>query len=562
LTRPEVGSAMPSGVANAQRLIASIEAASGVREPTSDLRPARFSVGLRPDQTLQDMTPIIVATLAVFDPLVNPLSELDDRTLVITLRNRLFLQESEKMFEAAYAMADSFALEFAEPEVLTHVMPIPDPARRGPATESIDDFPPGCWAPQEPDLDKKRLWALSTLQLQDAWDFSKRSGRPTRGKGTIVAQPDTGIARHPNLDPHRRVQGHNFVEGGDDPTDPLNYLGNPGHGTGTGSVVVGSENSDMAGAAPLATHMPIRAVESVVRLSQITVAEAIDFAVVHKAHVISLSLGGIPSISLYRALQRAIAADVIVVTAAGNCVEAVVWPARYDLCVAVAGTNVSDQPWQGTCHGSDVAISAPGENVYRAHVELKSGQIAADVGQGQGTSFATALIAGIAACWLAHHGRDTVMKAARGHNEKLQNTFRRMLKATARRPKNWDTSEMGAGVANAWSLLTADFGVGLGLETAGATGEPPEAATKRFVSETAGIEAASALIDWKRFGPEIALTLLSRKAGRPPSLRGIGMESAALARQTPLPLSPSLSAELASHPALANAIGPLVGIPT
>ena len=88
-----MGSAMPNGVANAQRLVASIEAATAMREPTSDSRPARFSVGLRPDQTLHHMTPIIVATLAVFDPLVTPLSELDDRTLVITLRNRVFLQE-------------------------------------------------------------------------------------------------------------------------------------------------------------------------------------------------------------------------------------------------------------------------------------------------------------------------------------------------------------------------------------------------------------------------------------------------------------------------------------
>src|SRR4029079_19745566 len=99
----------------------------------------------------------------------------------------------------------------------------------------------------------------------------------------------------------------------------------------------------------------------------------------------------------------------------------------------------------------------------------------------------------------------------------------------------WDTSEMGAGIADAQGLLTANFEVGLGLESAIATGsEPPEAATKRFVSETVGISAASAPIDWTRFGPEIVLSLLSRKAGRPPTLRGIGMESAALTGQTPL----------------------------
>jgi hypothetical protein len=39
---------MTNGVANAQRVVASIEAATAVREPTSDSKPARFSVGLRP----------------------------------------------------------------------------------------------------------------------------------------------------------------------------------------------------------------------------------------------------------------------------------------------------------------------------------------------------------------------------------------------------------------------------------------------------------------------------------------------------------------------------------
>jgi hypothetical protein len=47
-----------------------------------------------------------------------------------------------------------------------------------------------CWAPQDEGLDKKRLWALSALNVQDAWGFSKSNGRPTRGQGAIVAQPD------------------------------------------------------------------------------------------------------------------------------------------------------------------------------------------------------------------------------------------------------------------------------------------------------------------------------------------------------------------------------------
>jgi serine protease len=71
-------------------------------------------------------------------------------------------------------------------------------------------------------------------------------------------------------------------------------------------------------------------------------------------------------------LKRAVEADVIVLAAAGNCVEFVVWPARYEDCIAVAGTSAADQPWQGSCRGPDVAISAPGQNVYRATISLEA----------------------------------------------------------------------------------------------------------------------------------------------------------------------------------------------
>src|SRR5262245_65077408 len=196
----------------------------------------------------------------------------------------------------------------------------------------------------------------------------------------------------------------------------------------------------------------------------------------------------------------------------------------------------------------------------RMCIELMSnlirGHILANIGQGQGTSFATALIAGIAACWLAHHDRAAIIKAAHARKEKVQDTFRRILKTTARRPKGWDSSEMGAGIANAQSLLTADFDVGLERESAVAMGsEPPEVATKRFISEIRSEEAASASIDWNRYGPEIALALLNRKIGRPPPNRGLAIEAASIALRTTTPLSLSLATELSEHQALASALG-------
>jgi subtilisin family serine protease len=256
--------------------------------------------------------------------------------------------------------------------------------------------------------------------------------------------------------------------------------------------------------------MPIRAIQSVVRITQVTVAEAIEWAVQHGAHVITMSLGGLPSFALHRAVRRAVAADVIVLAAAGNCVRTVVWPARYDDCIGVGGTNSRDEPWRGSCKGSSIDISAPAENVFRARV-ASDGR---PVGQGQGTSFAVALTAGVAALWLAHHGRANLIAAARARGETLQEMFRRLARATARRPAGWDAFQMGAGIVNARALLEADFDLGRAVESAPQPDDAPARAAiavQSLVMEEAGPAPLEAPLDWGRYGSEIAHALLRSK---------------------------------------------------
>ena len=389
--------------------------------------------------------------------------------------------------------------------------------------------------------------------VPDAWAYSGSLNRPSRGTGVIIAQPDTGIAEHPELKNVARAPGYDFVDGDGNPTDPLDYAGNPGHGTGTASVVVSPEAGDVSGTAPKATHMSIRAIESVIRLSQVAVAQAIDFAVENGAQVITISLGGIPSFSLHRALTRAVSSDVIVLAAAGNCVGLVVWPARYDACVAVAGTNNGDKPWRGTSSGPDVDVAAPGENVFRAHVEKGKPPT---VGQGQGTSFAVALTAGVAACWLAHHGRPNLIAAARAHGETLQAMFLRLLKATARRPAGWDGFNMGAGVVHAKRLLQAHFDLGRDKESAlpVSSAEAPALAVRRFVAESVSPDAAQADFDWSLYGPEIALSLLNRKLGKAPSARGAVRPETMEGVSAPN-LSPTLAGAITVNAALDAALG-------
>lgn len=204
----------------------------------------------------------------------------------------------------------------------------------------------------------------------------------------------------------------------------------------------------------------------------------------------------------------------IVLAAAGNCVRLVVWPARYDECIAVAGTNSADRMWKGSCRGSAVDISAPAQNVLKANA-ARGGA----VGQGQGTSFAVALTAGVAALWLAHHGRADLIAAARARGETLQDMFRRLVRATARRPAGWDTFQLGAGIADARALLEADLGAGRDRETV-LLPDPdtePGFAVAGLVAEAVAPEAAEdPELDWHRYGPELALVLLDAELNAPP----------------------------------------------
>jgi serine protease len=523
-------------------IVKAVEEATQVVDSSLSLPRARFALLVRPADDPNAKAAEVRAALAPFKPVVRPLSPKDQFVLVAELPDRIFGFENARVFEAAHLLRDRLGFEEAEPDLPTNYFP--EAGQIGtagaPAVESTERL---CFTDQQPELAARPRWALESMRVEEAWAFSARSGKPDRGLGIVIAQPDTGVTNHSELADVVRVAPRDVLDGDADPTDPLDDIGNPGHGTGTASVAVSRESNLISGSAPLAHHMPIRAIRSVVRITQVSIAEAIDWAATHGAHVITMSLGGLPSFSLHRALRRAVAADVIVLSAAGNCVRTVVWPARYDDCIAVAGVDSADIPWKGSCRGSAVDVSAPGQNVFRAQA---SAQTNTAVAQGQGTSFAVALTAGVAALWLAHHGRDNLVIAARSRGETLQTMFRRLVRATSRRPVGWNSFNMGAGIVDARALLGADLDLGRGLES---VAQPDSAdareiiALQSFVLETVGEQGINVSMDWKRFGPEIAAALLARQL----ALRDPLLEAADLPG---VPLSPQLANAAAGAPLL------------
>jgi len=355
-------------------------------------------------------------------------------------------------YDLAYLLRDQLDLASADPDI--------------PFTENNDDEnPPPAEIVGTCAMD--RAWSLRAMRVPEAWEFSERKGQPPQGRGILIGHPDTGWTEHNDLDFGRLAKaiGWNFIDGNGNAIDPLDYRGNPSHGTATGSVIMSGGTVEhpptfgeggtgapgkVTGVAPQSTLVPIRTVRKVWWVFSSHLAQAIFHARMKGCHVVSISLGGRGFRHLRAALLDAVKHNVIVVAAAGNYFPLVVYPARYPACIALAATNCDHSPWIGSTCGPEVAISAPGENVWRAY---RTGLISHDclAGPSSGTSYATANTAGVAVLWLAHYGRNELINMANGIP--LQDLFRAALTESARRVSGLDKDLFGAGIVDARCLL-------------------------------------------------------------------------------------------------------------
>lgn len=393
-------------------------------------------------------------------------------------------------------------------------------------------------------------WALENMRCRQAWEVPRPPGGLTRGAGIVIGHPDTGYADHPELeraalDLDRDVD---LIERDYDAYDPLQRGGllSPGHGTLTGSVIVSRDGGSMVGVAPLATLLPIRAIRSVVNVFDANVAAAVDYARRVRCDVVSMSLGGLFFLGLEEAINAAVRDGLIVMAAAGNCVGPVVWPALYPNCIAVAATNVEDAPWVDSSRGPKVFISAPGESVWAAGYDLDLRPPRPGVARQSGTSFAVAHLAGVAALWLAHHGRDTLV--ALFGKSRLQSVFLELLREHGhRRPAGWQTGEFGVGVVDAEALLRAELPdpaeVTAVAEVEGALEAParpdatqligalcPELSARQINARLSKLlQARGAELETKRdrYGGELLYILSEDREAREAFVRGEVTESAA-----------------------------------
>lgn len=402
----------------------------------------------------------------------SPLLEVD---LLPPAENRL---SPDQAWELSYLLAEQSHVLAAEPSFgVVQSVDAPEPeielaedvasaAVASPTFEScLDDVAPLSVDPNDKDWSPRLIDALCAWRVTPPGPHDGFPAGKSRGAGIRIGHPDSGYRIHPEMfgeapsQPSRvftRLE-RDFID-----DDPIAEDPHGDHGLSTASVLMSSETQgQIVGVAPSSLLVPLRVTKP--RLGIIpapvlfadgagALRDAIRYAISSTArcHVISISLGWLPNGSLHNAIRDAVRQNVIVCAAAGNYVGFVVWPAAYPEVIAVAGCNAERRPWSGSSAGRKVGVSAPAEQVWRARFTAGGAPISQP---SDGTSYAVASLAGVAALWLAHHGRAFLLD--RYHPAfTLTDVFRWVLGRSSD-PFAVDVGDgYGVGIVNARRVLT------------------------------------------------------------------------------------------------------------
>jgi len=255
-------------------------------------------------------------------------------------------------------------------------------------------------------------WGIRKAHVDQAWDIARGSASIT------VAVIDTGIdANHPDL-AGVTLPGVTFLTA-PDPTCPAgSTIDDDGHGTHVAGVIAANGNNGIgiAGVAFGVKILPIKALDCQGAGLMSDVASGVIWATDHGARVINISLGSSAAqLTLQDAIRYAIAHNVIVVAAAGNCgvlsircttLNEAQYPGAFPEVLAVAATDENDGHASFSNEGPYVGVSAPGVRIYSTTPTYPTTLSQSNPGTTSyasfsGTSQASPFVAGVAALILS-----------------------------------------------------------------------------------------------------------------------------------------------------------------
>jgi hypothetical protein len=199
-----------------------------------------------------------------------------------------------------------------------------------------------------------------------------------------------------------------------------------------------------------AVIVPIRVCDSTAFIWNFHVARGLAWAIAKNCDVVSMSVGGFLIPGFHDIAEIAHQKNMLLIAAAGNCVDLVVYPARFSQCLAVGASRLDNGYWAYGPSDSRVDVAAPGDDVRTTWIDTTKAPLEYKYNEGSGTSYSAAYTAGVAALWLGYLGTDRAKIPGQA-----QDSFSAAVKRTATLPSGWPTTGQGAGILNAWALLQA-----------------------------------------------------------------------------------------------------------
>ena len=278
--------------------------------------------------------------------------------------------------------------------------------------------------PEVDPAEKEIPWGVKRVNAAAAWNYNA-------GQGVKVAIIDTGMDfTHPDLAPHYKG-GWNAVTPGASPMD------DQGHGTHvSGTIGAVKDLKGVVGVAPEADLYAVKVLDKNGSGQYSWIVAGIEWAVNNGMNVINMSLGGGSGTeALKLIMEKAHAAGIAIVCAAGNDSGPVNYPAKYPQAIAISASDSADKIASFSSRGAEIVIIAPGVSIY----STKKGGGYTSM---SGTSMACPHAAGLAAL-------------AVGAGAKTAEEVRTALRAAATPLPNLKPTDQGAGMVDAGKIKAA-----------------------------------------------------------------------------------------------------------
>jgi subtilisin family serine protease len=201
---------------------------------------------------------------------------------------------------------------------------------------------------------------------------------------------------HPDLKNKIVGPGYDFVNNDADATD------DHGHGTMIAGIAAAETNNNegIAGVAWNCKILPVKVLDQFGTGNSVKIAAGIVWAADNGAQILNISSGQ-PALdsTIENALKYAFETKgVFIAAAAGNDNTSVYYPAAYEKYVcAVSATDYNDQRTVYSNFGWELDVAAPGDSIISTYPVALTPAGFPPYKNGDGTSFASAYVAGFAA---------------------------------------------------------------------------------------------------------------------------------------------------------------------